>query len=578
MDQDRRQLVAILAADVVGYSRLMAADESGTLARLKSLRSEVIDPKAAAFRGRLVGSAGDSVLIEFPSATDAVRCAVEMQELVAKHNADMPPQAQMCFRVGVNLGDVLSDEQTIYGDGVNIAARLEKLSKPGEICVSRSVYDQVRAKLPVTFVDMGEVTVHNIPSPVHAYRIVPSGAQLASGTSAAQAARETTSVAILPFLDMSPGQDQGYLADGITEDLITELARFRHLSVVARTSTFAYKGRSVTALDVGRELNADFVVEGSVRQAGGNLRVTVQLIDARTGGHAWAERFDRSVSDIFAIQDEIVLAIVARLHFNLDEAAALQRQRDPTASTSAYTCFLRALAAWRGGNERAAIDQLQEAIRLDPNYARALAQLAFHYAYGQFSMSTGLSDEEAVRRTLELSQRALAADTGDPQTLRMAAIAQWLSGEPEAALRSIEAAVSISPHDIDVMLNHGTILAYNGRYREGLALIEQVNRSEPRLPPGYRVVLSDVRYLAGDYEGAVAAIQMIVNPPYYARVCMAASLAQAGRIEEAKSAVIENAPANFDTARFARRCAAQCALESDRQHVLEGFRKAGIAV
>lgn len=402
MNQDRRQLVAILAADVVGYSRLMASDESGTLARLKALRSEVIEPRAAAFRGRLVGSAGDSVLIEFPSATEAVRCAVEMQELVAKHNAGVPSQAQMCLRVGVNLGDVIAEDQTIYGDGVNVASRLEKLSMPGEICISRSVYDQVRGKLAIAFTDMGEVAVHNIPNPVHAYRIVPSGEQTMSEAPTAKATREATSVAVLPFLDMSPGQDQGWFADGITEDLITELARFRHLSVSARTSTFAYKGRQVTAQDVRRELKADFIVEGSIRQAGNNLRVTVQLIDAHTGSHAWAERFDRSFSDIFAIQDEILLAIVSRLHFNLDEAAALQRQRDPTTSATAYTCFLRSLAAWRGGNERSAMELLSEAIRIDPNYARALAQLAFHYTYSRFSLSSDLPDEELASRATDL--------------------------------------------------------------------------------------------------------------------------------------------------------------------------------
>src|SRR5262245_17534491 len=291
MDQERRQLVAILAADVVGYSRLMADDESGTLKRLKLLRSEVIDPTVAAFHGRLVGSAGDSFLAEFPSASDAVRCSLAIQDSVARRNASLPARTQMVFRMGVNLGDVIADGETIYGDGVNLAARLEKLSQPGEICVSRSVHDQVQGRLPIEFLDLGEIAVHNIPKPVHAYRIVPSGAPAMAATEApaAKETRDTTAVAVLPFLDLSPGQDQGWFADGITEDLITELALLRHLSVSARTATFAYKGRTVTTSDVQRELKVDFIVEGSIRQAGSNLRVTVQLIDARTQAHAWAE-------------------------------------------------------------------------------------------------------------------------------------------------------------------------------------------------------------------------------------------------------------------------------------------------
>jgi len=578
MDHERRQLVAILAADVVGYSRLMADNESGTLARLKALRSEVVDPTVAASRGRLVGSAGDSFLAEFPSASDAVRCAFEIQELVARRNAGLPIQSQMTFRVGVNLADVIADGETIYGDGVNLAARLEKLSRPGEICVSRSVYDQVRGKLSIAFVDMGEVAVHNIPNPVHAYRIVPSGAQTIAEAPTAKATRETTSVAVLPFLDMSPSQDQGWLADGITEDLITELARPQHLAVTARTTTFAYKGRTVTASDIRRELKVDFIVEGSIRQAGSNLRVTVQLIDAHTGSHAWAERFDRSFSDVFAIQDEIVLAIVSRLHFNLTEAAALQRQRDPTTSPTAYTCFLRALAAWREGSERGAMELLNEAIRIDPNYARALAQLAFHYSYSRFTLSSDLPDEELASRGNDLWRRALAADRGDPQTLRNVAVAQWMLGDIETALRTIEAAVSISPRDIDVLRNHGALLAFSGKHEEGLALLERVNHSEPRVPPGYRLVLADARYLAGDYEGAIAAIRMVVHPPYYVQVRLAASLAQAGRTDEAKRMVTESAQPGFDPARFAHRISDLCALNSDKEHWLEGFRKAGISV
>jgi TolB-like protein len=488
MDQGQRKLVAILAGDVAGYSRLMAADETGTLVKLRSIRSEIIDPRAAAFRGKVVGSAGDSVLIEFASAAEAVRCAIEMQELIASRNGGLPESQRMLFRMGINLSDVIADQGTIHGDGVNTAARLEKLAEPGGICISRSVYDQVKGKLDVSFSDMGEVPCHNIPDPVHAFRLAPRLPQARRDDASSRSMRQaTTSVAVLPFVDMSPSQDQGYFADGVTEDLITELARIRHLSVASRTSTFTYKGRSIKAQEIGRELNADFVIEGSIRQIGPNVRVTVQLIDTHTGAHAWAERFDRAFDDIFAVQDEIVLAIVARLHFGLEDAAALQRQRDPTVSATAYTHFLRALAAWRGGDERAAADQLREAVRLDPNYARALAQLGFHHAYSLFSASLEVPDAEAEGLARECARRALAADNSDPQTLRMVAITYCCLGEPKTAKKYIEAAAAESPRDIDVMLNRGIILVLNGQHGDGLALLELVNRSEPRLPPGYRV-------------------------------------------------------------------------------------------
>src|SRR4029450_3403531 len=256
MDQGQRKLVAILAGDVAGYSRLMAADEAGTLARLNSYRSGIIDPKVASFRGKIVGSAGDSILAEFGSATEAVRCSVEIQELITTQNARLPERERMHFRMGINLGDVIADHETIHGDGVNMAARLEKMSEPGGVCISRNVYDQIKGKLALAFADLGEVAVHNMPDPVHAYRVLFKSSEAKLDTPASRG-RKTTSVAILPFVDMSQSQDQGYFADGIPEDLITELARFRHLSVSARTWTFAYKGRALKAQDVARELNVD---------------------------------------------------------------------------------------------------------------------------------------------------------------------------------------------------------------------------------------------------------------------------------------------------------------------------------
>ena len=577
MDREQRKLVAILAGDVAGYSRLMAADEVGTLADLKRIRADIIAPKIKECRGRIVGSAGDSVLVEFASATEAVQCAVEMQDLMARYNAALPEERRMRFRMGINLGDVIADHETIYGDGVNIAARLEKMAEPGGICISRGVHDQVKARLALDFTDLGAAKVHNIPEPVHAYKVSAKGAHATIDKPAASGARETTSIAVLPFVDMSQAQDQGYFADGIAEDLITELSRYRHLSVVSRTSTFAYKGRAMRAQEVGRELNADFVVEGSVRQAGKNVRVTVQLIDAKTGAHSWAERFDRLFEDIFAVQDEIVTAILARLQFNLDEAAATQRQRDSTTNATAYTYCLRARASWRSGDESAAIAQLQEAVRLDPEYARALGQLSFHYAYGMFSRSLAITDREAEARARDFARRATAAAKSDPQTLRVVAVAYLCLGEPQTALRYIEVAAAETLRDINVMLNRGTILVFNGRHEEGLALLDRVSRTEPRMPPGYWASISDGRYFSREYEGSLAALGMIVDPPYYIRLLQAAALGQLGRINEARQ-IISECPESFDAAMFAQRLAAMCLLPADREHYLDGFRKAGVAI
>src|SRR5215813_14720121 len=320
--QEQRRLVAILAADMAGYSRLMAADESGTLARLTQLRTEVIEPRIAQFHGRIVGSAGDSLLVAFASAINAVQCAVEAQEGLSRWNSDLPEDRRMVFRMGINLGDVIAEGETIHGDGVNIASRLEKLAEPGSVCIGRNVYDQVKGKLACTYTDLGEQRLHNIPEPVRVYRVKPPAANSANESSVGPALPlpDKPSIAVLPFANLSGDPEQEYFADGMVEEIITALSRMHWLFVIARNSTFVYKGRAVDVKQIGRELGVRYVLEGSVRKAGNRVRITGQLIDSATSAHLWADRFDGSMEDVFDLQDQVTASVVAAIAPKLERA------------------------------------------------------------------------------------------------------------------------------------------------------------------------------------------------------------------------------------------------------------------
>jgi adenylate cyclase len=324
MASTTRRLAAILAADVAGYSRLMGEDEEGTLAKLKAIRRELGDPKVKEHRGRIVKTTGDGLLIEFASVVDAVRCAVEVQQAMAERNAQVPEPRRIEFRMGINLGDIIRDGRDIYGDGVNIAARLEALAEPGTVFVSNTVYEHVRDRVSVAFEDLGEQQVKNIARPVHVYRVRPEGVIPTVPSSVELALPDKPSIAVLPFTSMSADPDQEFLADGIAEDVITALSRYPSLFVIARNSSFTYKGRAVDVKTVGHELGVRYVLEGSLRKAGNRIRVTAQLVEAEAGKHVWAERYDRDVSDIFAVQDEITEAVTVAIAPVVAEA---ERQR-----------------------------------------------------------------------------------------------------------------------------------------------------------------------------------------------------------------------------------------------------------
>jgi adenylate cyclase len=325
-----RKLTTILAADVVGYSRLMGEDEAGTLARLKSLRKELMQPKIAGGRGRVVKLMGDGLLAEFPSVVEAVRCAVDIQQDMAGREADLPDERRLRLRIGVNLGDIIVEGSDIYGDGVNIAARLEGLAEPGGICISGKVYEEVRNKLPTAFEDLGEQEVKNIAEPVRVYRWTDAAVDPMPGTVGALPLPDKPSIAVLPFTNMSGDPEQEYFSDGITEDIITALSKFRWFFVISRNSTFVYKGQAVDIKQVGRELGVRYVLEGSVRKTANRVRISAQLIEAETGKHVWAERYDRSLEDIFELQDEITSTIAAAVEPELAGSERMRSMRKPT--------------------------------------------------------------------------------------------------------------------------------------------------------------------------------------------------------------------------------------------------------
>jgi TolB-like protein/class 3 adenylate cyclase len=373
-------MAAILAADVAGYSRLMGADEEGTLARLKAHRRELVDPKIAEHRGRIVKTTGDGLLVEFASVLDAVRCATHIQHGMIERNMDVPPEKQIEFRVGINLGDIIIDGDDIFGDGVNIAARLEGLSTRGGICISRKVRDEVRDKLNLSFEDMGEQQVKNIARPIRVYRI----ASLATAPAKPMLALpEKPSIVVLPFVNMSGDPEQEYFADGIVEDIITALSRVKWLFVIARNSSFTYKNKAVDVKHVGGELGVRYVLEGSVRKVGNRVRITGQLVDAMSGAHIWADRFDGALDDIFDLQDRVTASVVGTIEPKLRNVEMERVRRKPTESLDAYDLYLRALAQFDASHDSnlEALTLLYRAIEIDPKYAApyGLAAWCYHY-------------------------------------------------------------------------------------------------------------------------------------------------------------------------------------------------------
>ena len=457
-----RRLAAILCADIVGYSRLMGADEVGTLARMRTLRADLIDPGIGAHNGRIVKTTGDGLLVEFASVVDAVECAVDIQRSMAAHNSGIPEEQRIVFRMGVNLGDVIVEDGDIFGDGVNVAARLEGLAPPGGICVERTVRNQVRDRMPIKFEDLGEQEVKNIARPVRVFRVVLDEAaaseiprpaaipaapwkrkavaagvavlvaaagivlwqlpwQPAGGPDAADgpalALPDKPSIAVLPFNNMSGDPEQEYFADGMSEDLITDLSKISGLFVIARNSSFVYKGKSVDVKQVGRALGVRYVLEGSVRRAGNRVRINAQLIDATTGRHLWADRYDGSLADVFALQDEVTRKIIAELKVHLTPTEQARQARKGTVDVDAHDAFLRGWAHYLRSTPddyAKAVPYLEEAIRRDPNYGRAHAALASLYRAARFhgwQGRLGVTPDDALERAMDHIEKAMKQPT-----------------------------------------------------------------------------------------------------------------------------------------------------------------------
>jgi adenylate cyclase len=584
-DQTKRKLAAIFAADIAGYSQLMGADEEGTLARLKELRSELIDPKNKQHRGRVVKTTGDGILIEFPSVVDAVRCAIEVQKGMVERNTDVPQEKRIEFRVGVNLGDVMIEGRDLYGDGVNIAARLEGIAEPGGICISQTVLNHARDKVPFDVEDAGEQTLKNIARPVHVYRIIIDPSRRPAAPRAetpALALPDKPSVAVLPFTNMSGDPEQEYVSDGVVEDVITALSRYPSLFVIARNSSFTYKGRTVDVRQVGRELGVRYVLEGSVRKAGNRIRVTAQLIEAATSNHVWAERYDRDLADIFAVQDELTEALTTALAPAIADAELRRAMRRPPGSLDAWAAYQRGL--WHlskatADDDETAAEFFKQAIDLDPNFGGGYSALAL-YQLQAAALYQKLDLRDAQRSAEALARRAVGLDGADAEARSCLGWGLQARGEADGALAEIDRALSMSPNLAIAHGHRGATLIFAGRPKEGLTALEKCIRLDPR-DPYLAVRLLHVTaglYFCGEYQASLEAAKRLRRSyPDFPMIhrWSAAALGQLGRITEAKEELEKAtslAPGAFDM--YVRKRAPWFRPE-DHAHLLDGLRRAG---
>ncbi|MGA9515528.1 MAG: tetratricopeptide repeat protein [Pseudolabrys sp.] len=552
MPEDRvdRRLAAIWAGDIAGYSRLMGVDEEGTLRQLKAHRKELVDPKITEHRGRIVKTTGDGVLVEFFSVVDAVRCAVDIQRGMGERNAAVPADKRIEFRIGINVGDIIIDGDDIFGDGVNVAARLQTLAEPGGIMVSSIVHDQVRDKLSFGFDDMGEQSVKNIARPIGVHRVSlaetarPAAAQSGAATSKFEpASSNRPSIAVLPFANMSGDPEQEYFADGISEDIITGLSKLRWFFVIARNSSFAYKGKTVDVKRAARELGVRYILEGSVRKGGDRVRITAQLIDAATGNHIWADRYDGELTDVFALQDEITRKVVAAIEPKLLEAEGIRSQKRSPEDLDAWDMVIQANSLfWRltPADGDAAIAIMRRAVERYPDYGPAHSMLAFMLLLSQL---TGWTREEALgKQAASFAERAAELDDSDPWAHLALGYVAISRRHTDGAVEEFQRALDLNPN---FAAAHGYLafaLAVDGRSEQAIAHSEQAIHMSPHDPQNaiFNMCIAVAHYLAGRYPEAVAfgrkAIQQRTQFTSGHRIYVA-SLAQAGQIEEARDAL-----------------------------------------
>jgi TolB-like protein/class 3 adenylate cyclase len=617
--QLKHKLAAIFYADVVGYSRLTGEDEEGTYRRLRTYL-DLISKSIQSHNGVVVNYAGDAVLADFPTVSEALTCAAQVQHALKDKNADLPEDRKVQFRIGINLGEVIVDRDEIHGDGVNVAARLEGLAEPGGICISQAVHDALGKKLPLAYEDIGMQQLKNIAEPVHAYSVLldPSatparprrfprrhvwaGAAFAvlaagmaiafwygpwspndgppSGETVATVPADTPSIAVLPFQNLSDDPNQEYFSDGITNDIITDLSRFSNLFVIASNSVFTYKGKPVNVKDVGRDLGVRYVLEGSIQKVGNRVRINAQLIDATTDHHLWAERYDRELDDIFAVQDELTTSIVAALEVMLTEDEQTRVARQYTSNLEAYDLFLRGRSYLRG-TKRTHLQARQlfdEAIELDPTFAAAYAEKSVTY-FSNFIMPMS-QDPKVLEAALEEAERAVVLDDSLPLARARLGWVYLAKMRHEEAITEGRRAIALDPNDADSYAQLGNILNWAGKPEEGIGLIEKAMRLNPHYPFSYLFYLGHAYYLLGRNDEAIALMKRVVTrAPYFLPVHrhLAVLYQESGRQEEARAevaAVLRIFPgASIEDSR--QRClyVREAAL---LERFFDGLRKAGM--
>jgi adenylate cyclase len=567
-----RRLAAILVADVVGYSHLVEVDEAGTLAALKARRTEILEPLVTRHKGRIVKLMGDGVLLEFASAVNAVQCAVDLQAAMASANVALSEDKQIVFRVGVNLGEVVVDGDDIYGDGVNVAARLEALCEPGGACISDSLYKQIRGKTEHLFEDLGEQSFKNISEPVRAYQVlsVPSCIQQ---TPLHSAGLSKPSIAVLPFTNISGDPEQEYFADGITEDIITELSRFSSLLVIARNSSFQYRNKSQDIKKIGRELGARYIVEGSVRRLGSQIRVTAQLINAVTGSHLWAERYDGRIEELFDVQDEVVRAVVTSSEHRIADSEAEEVGRRPPNNWVAYDFYLQARHYFDQyeGYLRAE-GPLLRAIGLDPMLAEAHAKLA-HVELSKYWRDL---DDSHIDKAYGYARQSLSINPNHSDAHVGMSIVCMFQDRVDLALLHADRALALNPNNVLGAVDRAQWLVFSGRYVEALSELEKILKRDPFPPTWYWDTKGAALFQLQKYQETIDAYSMVSEPQSWEMAYVAASLAHLDRMEDARRErnLLLTAYPTMTISKMLK--IERYQTEQGRNHFAEGLRKAGL--
>jgi adenylate cyclase len=573
-----RRLSAILAADIAGYSALMGADEARTVRDLKGHQAVVL-PMVGEFAGRIIDTAGDGILAEFPSVVNAVKCAVAIQSKMAERNAAIEPERRMQFRVGINIGDVVYDEARIYGDGINVAARLEGIAEAGGICISSKVYEEINGRIDLACHDIGEQQLKNIARPVRAYRVRLDS--IAPTAAPAPALPEKPSIAVLPFQNMSGDPEQEYFADGMTEDLITDLSKVSGLFVIARNSSFVYKGRSVKVQEIGRDLGVRFVLEGGIRKAGNRVRITAQLIDAGSGGHLWAERFDRDLTDIFSTQDEVVEKIVGALAVTLTQGEEQRLRRRGTGSVEAYESWLRARELLTRGTRESVVQaraMYRRAIEIDQNFAAPHAGLALA-AISDYVSDWALDPALALDEAERWARRAVELNDQEPVShMALGNVLLWRR-DLEGALAEFRRMIALDPNFAQGHAATGLALMYAGRAAEALEPIAMAMRLDPHYSPIVLHFLAQANFSLGEYEAAARQLvdRIARNPSTDAsRMLLASCYGHLGRAEDARAAWAKLLEVNPDFSLMQRARVLPYKDAGDFQRIAEGLAKAGL--